>query len=328
MHPFAHRRHSRSGESPAQATQGRILEGGWRYDLKIWLLDTFVVRGKLRELRRRIIELARLRPGEHVLDVGCGTGTLAIAARQAIGPTGRVVGIDPGMKQIARARSKAARCNMPVNFHIGVIERLAFPDKTFDVAFSTLMMHHLPPDLKRQGLSEMTRVLKPEGRLVIADFKRPKDRPNHAQHSDADLPALVREVGFSRVETVEVRLRHRHGSATATKVVGVAIGGRAIKLITLMAGAALLWGAPRLATVSKVFFLFAGAHLVGLALVLGSVCGFGRRAIMRRRRRGAEAESDATLPRVHGSQGQPTLLRHINDDAVEILTARGRPAVG
>ena len=59
---------------------------------------------------------------------------------------------------------------MPIEFQIGVIERLPFPDQTFDVVLSTLMMHHLPDPLKRQGLSEIARVLKPGGRLVIADF--------------------------------------------------------------------------------------------------------------------------------------------------------------
>jgi ubiquinone/menaquinone biosynthesis C-methylase UbiE len=81
-----------------------------------------------------------------------------------------VVGIDPSSEQIARARAKAARGKVPVEFQVGVIEQLAFPDQTFDVVVSTLMMHHLPASLKRQGLVEIARVLKPGGRLVIADF--------------------------------------------------------------------------------------------------------------------------------------------------------------
>ena len=107
------------------------------------------------------------------------------------------VGIDPGPEQIARARAKAARRHVPAEFQIGVIEQLPFPDQTFDVVLSTLMMHHLPASLKRQGLAEIARVLKPGGRLVIADFTRKQDRQGQAARFHAggsslqDLAALV-----------------------------------------------------------------------------------------------------------------------------------------
>jgi ubiquinone/menaquinone biosynthesis C-methylase UbiE len=146
-----------------------------------------------------------------VLDVGCGTGTLAIEVQQRVGTTGRVFGVDPGTQQIARARSKAARRNLPIDFQIGVIEHLAFPDQTFDVVLSTIMMHHLPDDLKRQGLAEIARVLKPGGRLVTADFKRPQERQGQAARFHAggssiqDLAALVKEAGFEHLETEEMR---------------------------------------------------------------------------------------------------------------------------
>jgi ubiquinone/menaquinone biosynthesis C-methylase UbiE len=172
MHSFARHRHSEAGKASAKETKGLIGSGGWRYDLMGWFCDTFLFRGKLRELRVRTATLAQLQPGEQVLDVGCGTGTLAMEVARRVGRAGRVAGVDPGTEQIARARSKAARRNVPIEFQIGVIEQLAFPDQTFDVVLSTLMMHHLPAGLKRQGLAEIARVLKPGGRLVIADFKR------------------------------------------------------------------------------------------------------------------------------------------------------------
>lgn len=208
----SHHHHSESGEASAKETQGLILNNGWLYDLKVWFFDTFVFRGKVREIRQRTIDLAHIQPGEKVLDVGCGTGTLAIEVQQRVGETGRVFGIDPGTQQIARARSKASRRNLPAVFQIGVIEHLDFPDRTFDVVLSTFMMHHLPDDLKRLGLSEVARVLKPGGRLVIVDFKRPEERENPPGRFGAmeigfqDLPALVKEAGFSQVETEEMRL--------------------------------------------------------------------------------------------------------------------------
>ena len=172
MHSFANH-HSKSSEVSMKKTRGLILDTGWRYDLMEWFFDTFLFRGKLRELRQRTADLARIQPGEQVLDVGCGTGTLAMEVEQRVGATGRVFGIDPGTQQIARARSKAAQRNLSIEFQIGVIEHLDFPDQTFDVVLSTIMMHHLSDSLKRQGLAEIARVLKPGGRLVIADFKRP-----------------------------------------------------------------------------------------------------------------------------------------------------------
>ena len=210
MHSFAQHRHSKSDKT--KVTRGLILDTGWRYDLMEWFFDTFFFRGKLRELRQRTADLARIQPGEKVLDVGCGTGALAMEAEQRVGATGQVFGIDPGAQQIARARSKAAKRNMSIEFQIGVIEHLNFPDQTFDVVLSTIMMHHLSDSLKRQGLAEIARVLKPGGRLVIADFKRPEERPVQPVRFGAggsriqDLAALVKEAGFSQMETEEMQL--------------------------------------------------------------------------------------------------------------------------
>jgi ubiquinone/menaquinone biosynthesis C-methylase UbiE len=211
MHSFARRLHGSVEKSAAKETKGLILDGGWRYDLMGWFIDTFLFRGQWRELRKKTVNLASIQPGEKVLDVGCGTGTLAIEAARSEGRAGHVAGIDPSTQQIAWASSKAARRNIPVEFQIGVIEDLPFPDQTFDVVLSTLMMHHLPTPLKRKGLAEIARVLKPGGRLIIADFKPKKERQGQAARFHAggsnmqDLAAMVADAGFEHLESEEIR---------------------------------------------------------------------------------------------------------------------------
>lgn len=165
---------------------------GWLYDLAAGVFDMLLHRGKVRELRQRTLDLARIRPGQQVLDVGCGTGTLAIAAQRLVGETGQVCGVDPDERQVARARAKAARRRTPIEVWIGGIEQLDFPEATFDVVLSTMMLHHLPDDLLERGLAEIARVLKPGGRLVIADFP------------GRDLPALLWGAGLSLVESAEL----------------------------------------------------------------------------------------------------------------------------
>lgn len=201
---FGHLHHGKADEGRLPRTHGFTLNWGWIYDLGSWIFARLILGSSEQALRQMTADMAQLRPGEAVLDVGCGTGTLAIVAKERVGTTGRVCGIDPGTRQIARARSKAARRGLSIDFQPGVIEQLAFPDSSFDVVLSTLMMHHLPDDLKRQGLAEIARVLKPGGRLLILDFRGPvgpwKSRL-------ADQLALMKEVGFSQIETGKTRYR-------------------------------------------------------------------------------------------------------------------------
>src|SRR5436853_2061435 len=167
MSHFHH--HSAPHAAHAPATQGQLIRWARYYDL---FVSVFTL-GHRRQLRQSTVELAGIQPGERVLEVGCGTGDVALAARERAGTSGAAYGIDPSVEMIAVARDKAARAGLAVDFQVGVIEALAFPDASFDVVLSSLMMHHLPGDLKQRGLVEIVRVLKPGGRLLIVDFKRP-----------------------------------------------------------------------------------------------------------------------------------------------------------
>lgn len=207
-------------EAPARPTSGIVMDMGWRYDLMVRVADTLLFRGGLRRLEGRTLELAALERGEHVLDVGCGTGELALRASRLVGEEGEVVAIDPGPRQIARARAKAATRGVAVDFGTGVIERLDFPPARFDVVLSTLMMHHLPDDVKRHGIAEVGRVLRPGGRVVIADFNRPERKGVGAGSLGAqDLPLLLWDAGFEAITSGPVpmpRVPGLHGASYVT----------------------------------------------------------------------------------------------------------------
>src|ERR1700692_3955897 len=95
-----------------------------RYDFKLWVTS----RGNEHAFRDRQIILARLAPGEAGLDLGCGTGTLAIAAAKAVGDGGSVYGVDPSLNLLARAEKKARRAGVSVRFLTAGGDRLAFGD--------------------------------------------------------------------------------------------------------------------------------------------------------------------------------------------------------
>lgn len=199
-------RHSPTSE-PAPQTTGRTIRWASHYDVATrWLFL-----GKEQAIRDMTLDLAEIAPGEVVLDVGCGTGSLTIGAVGRVGPTGKVYGIDAAPEMIEVSRQKAAQMGVDVEFRVGLIEDIPFPDDQFDLALSSLMLHHLPLDLKGRGFLEIGRVLKPGGRFLAVDFSPPtKGWLGHlATHlfghslegaSLQELTAMLEEAGFSEVE--------------------------------------------------------------------------------------------------------------------------------
>jgi len=152
---------------PAPTTQGRTIPWASFYDTLVKLMSF----GKDKAIRKASVELAQIVPGEAVLDVGCGTGDLTLEAKKVVGPNGQVYGTDASPNMIEQAQQKSARTNADVTFQVGLVEDIDFSENQFDVVLSSLMMHHLPDDLKRAGLAEIYRVLKPGGRLLIVDMQ-------------------------------------------------------------------------------------------------------------------------------------------------------------
>lgn len=122
--------------------------------------------------KRRLIEQAEIRGGQQVLDVGCGTGTLAIMVKRAQ-PEAEVSGLDADPQMLNVARAKAGRESVDVAFDQGMAYDLPYPDASFDRVLSSLMIHHLKTPDKGRMAREIQRVLKPGGRLHVIDFGRP-----------------------------------------------------------------------------------------------------------------------------------------------------------
>ena len=122
--------------------------------------------------RTRLLEQAELRASDQVLDIGCGTGSLAVMIKRAR-PDVHVVGLDPDPNALARARRKAERAGVSVRFDEGYADALPYPDAAFDRVFSSFMFHHVPSGQKPGMLREVRRVLKPGGRLELLDLAGP-----------------------------------------------------------------------------------------------------------------------------------------------------------
>src|SRR5262249_40861463 len=123
--------------------------------------------------RRALVEGAALRPGQKVLEVGCGTGSLLMEISQRH-PGVELVGLDPDARALDRARRKGERAGLKVRLDRGFPDRLPYRDAEFDCVLSSFMFHHLGGSDKARMLGEVRRVLKPGGSLHLLDFLTPE----------------------------------------------------------------------------------------------------------------------------------------------------------
>ncbi len=176
-----------------------------------------VTLGREHVLRQTTIDLAGIKPGDCVLEVGCGTGTLTLAAKRRAGPSGSVSGIDiiPGM--IQASQRKAAQAHEEIAFQLGSIDNIPFPVNHFDVVMCSFMIFHMSEGTRRKGLTEIIRVLKPGGRLMILDLALPAQPVQRAiakaafggmlEHDLQELIPLMETTGFTRVEYGPAKFR-------------------------------------------------------------------------------------------------------------------------
>jgi ubiquinone/menaquinone biosynthesis C-methylase UbiE len=140
-------------------------------DLLLPLYDPLVKLLGADRARKKLFDQASVQPHHRVLDIGCGTGTFAVAIKGWL-PAVEVVGLDPDPKALARSRRKADRAGVSIRFDQGFANALPYPDASFDRVFSSLMFHHLPHDAKLATMREARRVLKAGGSLHLLDFEQ------------------------------------------------------------------------------------------------------------------------------------------------------------
>jgi len=182
-----------------------------------WLTGAYdpVVRLLTREstFKRALLREVDPRPGERLLDLGCGTGTLAISLSQAC-PEMEVIGVDTDAAALGIAWRKARRIGVKIDLQQASALRLPFASGSFDCVVSSLFFHHLTTSEKTLALNEACRVMKPGGHLCIADWGKPSTALMRASFGivrlldgfettrdsvDGSLPRLIRAAGF-RVE--------------------------------------------------------------------------------------------------------------------------------
>ena len=198
-------------ESDQGVAPGILLRAPRHYDLQVWL----ATRGRERWLRESILRVARLAPGETMLDVGCGTGTLAVAAGRRVGPDGRMFAIDAAPEMVAAARAKARKAGVEIDVQQATAQALPFAGGQFDLVTATLVLHHLPRPGRETCAREMARVLRPEGRVLAVDFASSSQAQGglfHRLHRHGrvkldDMIELLTAAGLVAVESGSLGMR-------------------------------------------------------------------------------------------------------------------------
>jgi ubiquinone/menaquinone biosynthesis C-methylase UbiE len=170
-------------------------------------------------VKATLLDGANLESGHRVLDVGCGTGTLAcmIAKRE---PGVEIHGLDGDAEILERARRKSAAFPDQITFSHGMADHMPFPDHHFDTVLSSLFFHHLDHESKYRTLTEIKRVLKPTGSLHVADWGAAQDPLMRAaflviqlldgfkmtrDNVRGMLPGLMGQAGFVGVKDQRIR---------------------------------------------------------------------------------------------------------------------------
>lgn len=203
---------------PVMPTQRQRYVPALRFGALTRVYDPVVaVTSREGAFKQRVRAHAAIHGGEAVLDLACGTGTLAIEIKKEH-PKAKVSGVDGDPAILERAREKARDAGVKIAFKQGLSNELPYEAGTFDVVVCTLFFHHLTDEAKADTAEEIRRVLKPGGRVVIADWGRPQDPVmrttflavqlldgfrNTTSNVRGRLPEFLRDAKLARVEVVD-----------------------------------------------------------------------------------------------------------------------------
>lgn len=163
--------------------------------------------------RQQLVAQANIKTNDHVLDIGCGTGTFVVfLKRRHVGVN--VVGIDPDPKALHRAKKKVKRAGVSVQLDQGFADDLPYTNKSFDRVFSSFMLHHLEKEERDKTLEEVSRVLKPGGSFHLLDFIAEHDAPGYVErlmhshalmthNTDEHILEQMRRAGLKNAEKVK-----------------------------------------------------------------------------------------------------------------------------
>jgi ubiquinone/menaquinone biosynthesis C-methylase UbiE len=192
---------------------------------KHWRLPFYDLLAKLMgadAARVPLVQQADCRPGDRVLEIGCGTGSLLLLLKQSQ-PAADVTGLDPDPAALDIARRKAERAGVELRLDQGFADELPYDDGSLDRVLSSFMFHHLSRQVKEKTLREVRRVLKPRGRFHMVDFAGPgaghrgflARRIHSSQHlRDNDehrVLGMMRDAGLADAEVVGRRPSHLGG---------------------------------------------------------------------------------------------------------------------
>lgn len=146
--------------------RGDVFVRARAYD---WLTNVCTLGALSRAYRRAARLLVAAAAPQRVLDVGTGTGAMAIAIKQSV-PAAEVHAVDPGERMLDAARMNGVRAGTVVHFRSGWAQSLPFADDEFDVVTFAAVLHHIPVAQRSAAMLEARRVLRPRGRLVIVEL--------------------------------------------------------------------------------------------------------------------------------------------------------------
>lgn len=195
-------------------THGHGFVPALGYDLLTPLYDTMIrVTLNERAVKQQLVDQARIAAGMTVVDLGCGTGTLALMIKRSH-PQANVIGVDVDAKILGIARAKIAAAGVDVELRQGLVQEVGLLPRSVDRALTSLVLHHLTGDEKLSALRTLHGALKPGGELHVLDFAPPHNAlmalvsapfrlfDGHSRTDDnfsGRLPQIIADAGFRDV---------------------------------------------------------------------------------------------------------------------------------